>query len=99
MKTIITKERLMLKITPMVAFIDGVDMLLAQKEFSLLQFFIKHENRVLTADYIYEQVWGQPANNDVKVVKSHISRLRKKLENSGYTILSTRGEGYCFELV
>jgi DNA-binding response OmpR family regulator len=33
-------------------------------------------------------------DNSLKVA---ISKLRSKLQNSGYTIVASRGEGYCFE--
>jgi len=93
----ITKGRLILKPTSMTALVDGVDLMLSGKDFALLQFFITNENRVLSAEHIYEQVWGQPAVNDVRTVKNQVSVLRKKLENSGFTITSVYGEGYLFE--
>jgi DNA-binding response OmpR family regulator len=34
---------------------------------------------------------------DAQAIKSAISRLRKKLDGSGYVITNERGEGYCFE--
>ena len=94
---VITKGRLTLKLTSMTAHIDGVDLLLAGKEFALLQFFVTNEKRVMNAKYIYEQVWGQPANNDVRTVRNHVSLLRKKLKNSGFAIKPVYGEGYLFE--
>jgi len=93
----ITKGRLTLKITPMLALVDGADIQLTQKEFALLQFFVKHENQPLSAEYIYEQVWGQSAAGDARQVKYQVSRLRKKLEGSGYALAVNRREGYCFE--
>lgn len=79
------------------AFIKGVDMLLTQKEYSLLVLFTRHENRYMSAEYLYEKVWGQLMNKDAGAVKYQVSNLRKKLEGSGYTISTARGEGYCFE--
>ena len=52
--------------------------------------------RTMSAEYLYEKVWGQAMTDDVNVVKYHISNLRKKLSGSGYSISATRGEGYCF---
>jgi DNA-binding response OmpR family regulator len=80
------------------AFISGEDMLLTQKEFALLVLFTHNENRGMSADYLYEKVWGHPMNNNAGALKNQVSNLRKKLEGSGYVISSTRGEGYCFEL-
>jgi DNA-binding response OmpR family regulator len=79
------------------AFINGADMLLTQKEFALLVMFTQNEGRCMSVEYVYEKVWGQPMNNNTGAVKNQLSNLRKKLEGSGYTVSSTRGEGYCFE--
>lgn len=79
------------------AFLIGEDMLLPQKEFALLSVFAQNENRLLTAEYLYEKVWGQPMNDDAGAIKFQISRLRKKLTGSGYTIAVERGGGYRFE--
>jgi DNA-binding response OmpR family regulator len=96
-----TMERgpLKLDITAGQAFLDGVDMLLTQKEFSLLLLFAQNEECAMSAEYLYEKVWRQTIGDDNRTLKKHLSNLRKKLEdgNSGYKITATRGEGYCFE--
>ena len=79
------------------AFLNGKDMLLTQKEYTLLVLFIRNEGRNMSADYLYERVWGQPMNMNAGAVKHQVSNLRKKLEGSGFTVSSSRGEGYCFE--
>ena len=93
----IAKGRLRLKIPPMIALVDSVDLLLSQKEFALLLLFVNHENRALASEYIYEQVWGQPMAGSTGAVRFQISRLRKKISGSGYTIVFKQGAGYCFE--
>jgi DNA-binding response OmpR family regulator len=79
------------------AFKDGADMLLSQKEFSLLLLFIKNEGRTMGADYLYEKVWGLSANNDTRALANMVYRLRKSMEGCGYDIATRRGKGYCFE--
>ena len=66
-------------------------------EFYLLQLFMENEGRDLKADYLYEQVWGADMANDPNAVKNAVSRLRKKIDGSGYVISNVRGTGYCFE--
>ena len=80
------------------AYIDGKSMELAGKEFSLLQIFVKNEGKTLTKEYLYGIVWKQELCDDDRVIRSTISRLRKKLEtaNCGYDIVSARIEGYVF---
>ena len=79
------------------AYLDGVDMMLSKKEYSLLRLFIQNENRSLSADELYEAVWGQPMGIDSQALCTTISRLRKKLIGCGYTISSEYGSGYRFE--
>ena len=94
---IITKDRITLKIPSMTVLVDGIDLQLTQKEFALLQYFMQHENQILSSEHIYQQVWGQSMAGDSGAVQTHLSRLRKKLSASGYTITFSRGDGYCFE--
>ena len=83
------------------AFVNGDDILLTQKEFALLQQFVQHPNKLLMAEYLYEKVWGQemlPDDTSRISVKNTISKIRKKISESGYTITSEYGEGYMLEL-
>jgi len=81
------------------AFMNGEDMLLAQKEFALLQQFVQYPERPLTVDFLYEKVWGQPMYQDAAAVKNQVYNLRKKLAGSGYIISAERGSGYSFERI
>jgi len=92
----ITRGPLTIDVFSGLAFLHGIDMLLTQKDLALLLLFTKHEGRSLSADYLYEKVWSRPMAEDPQAVKSAVSRLRKKLVGSGYTIRTKRGEGYCF---
>jgi DNA-binding response OmpR family regulator len=81
------------------AFLNGEDLLLSPKEFALLRLLVANENKTMNAVMIYERIWGQPMNNDDSAVKNSMSRLRKKIRGSGYSITTERGEGYCFKSV
>jgi len=93
----ITKGRLRLEMTPMAALINDTDMMLSPKEFALLLFLVQHENEVVPMQYLYEQVWRKPMINDAGALKKTISRVRSRLDGSGFTVNAQRGEGYCFE--
>lgn len=93
----ITRGLLTLKLTPRGAYVNGVDLLLTPKDFSLLQFFIQNDNQVMNAEYIYINVWGQPMAGDSRALGKGIQRLRKKLAGCGYTITANYGSGYIFE--
>jgi len=93
----VTRGRLTLKPAPMIALLDGEDILLTQKEFSLLMLFTQNEGKTMNAEYIYEKVWGREMLGDDRALQQRISSLREKIEESGYVIATVRGEGYRFE--
>jgi len=93
----VTRGRLTLKPAPMIALLDSEDILLTQKEFSLLILFAQNENKTMNAAYIYEKVWGREMLGDDRALQQRISSLREKIEESGYIIATVRGEGYRFE--
>ena len=79
------------------AYLNGEDMGLQPKELSLLLQFMQHPEEILSADYLYEKAWGQEIMGQHSALKVAISKLRTKLLDSGYTIATSRGEGYCLE--
>jgi len=98
MPKVITKGALTLRVNSNQAFVNGVDIMLGQNiEFSLLNIFVQAENKTLSAEYLYEEVWGQPMAEDDNAVRKAVTRLRTKLEKSGYTIITEHGKGYRFE--
>ena len=79
------------------AYVNGEDIGLQQKELSLLRQFIQYPESTLSAEALYEKVWGQKMLDDENSLKKTISNLRSKLDGSGYTISRARGEGYYIE--
>jgi DNA-binding response OmpR family regulator len=96
---IVEKGALRLDVLAAQAFLNGADMLLTQKEFSLLLLFTQNEGRTISAEYLYEKVWKLPVNDDKRTLQKHISALRKRLADGNYThvINAVYGVGYCFE--
>ncbi|RMD48646.1 MAG: winged helix family transcriptional regulator, partial [Ignavibacteria bacterium] len=71
---------------------------LTEKEFDLLNYFLKNRGVILPKENLCKNVWGlnfQPTTNLVEVT---IKNLRKKLEDiSGKKYIKTiYGEGYLF---
>ena len=81
------------------AYINEEDMCLQQKEFALLQQFAQRPEEIMSAEYLYEKVWGQKMLGNDNALKVAISKLRIKLSGSEFTIIASRGEGYCFERI
>ena len=93
----IMKGEITLRVRPMEVHFDGKRIKLPPVEFYLLQYLMENEGRTLRAEHLYRKVWGAEMNEDPNSVKNTVSRLRKKLDESGCTISAVRGEGYRFE--
>ena len=80
------------------AFINGLDLGLTPKDYDLLRFFVQNKDRLISAADLYKTVWGQPMIDDNRAVKVATSRLRTKLEGSGFTIAFDKEmDGYSFK--
>jgi len=78
--------------------IDNCDAGLNRKEFSLLIYFLRNKNRVLTRDQILNSVWGYDFDGDIRTIDTHVKTLRAKLLEGGKYIKTVRGTGYMFEV-
>lgn len=74
---------------------------LTNKEFQLMELFVKHPGYVFSADHLMERIWGLNSESDVDVVWTHIGFVRKKLRSIGadVEIKTVRGAGYQLVLV
>jgi DNA-binding response OmpR family regulator len=93
----IYKGLLKIEVAPQQAFVGDMDLLLTQKEFSVLLFLLQREGQTISAEYLYRQIWGQGMVDDDGAIRKTVSKVRKKLEKSGYTIYVKYNEGYCFK--
>ena len=53
---------------------------LTSKEFLLLETFLKNINKLLTRDYIIEQVWGIEFDPNTNIIDVYVNYLRKKID-------------------
>lgn len=60
---------------------DGNDLHLTPIEFKLLTLLSKNVGRVLTHNYITQQIWGSNMDNDIASLRVFMATLRKKLES------------------
>ena len=79
------------------AFLNGKDLALSQKEFSLLLLFAQNEGETMSAEFIYKKIWKAPVLVDRNALEAAISKLRKKTVLSGCVISARRGLGYVFK--
>jgi DNA-binding response OmpR family regulator len=78
------------------ASVDGSDLELTAREFSLLEVLARHPGIVLSRDQLLEQVWGYTFEVEGNVVDQFISYLRRKIEATGgpKLIHTVRGVGF-----
>lgn len=69
---------------------------LTSREFSLLEFLMRHDGQVLSRSQILNSVWGYGFDPQSNVVDVYIGYLRGKLDGpDGHTVIETvRGGGY-----
>jgi two-component system copper resistance phosphate regulon response regulator CusR len=73
---------------------------LTNKEFALLHFFVTHQDEVLSRSLIASRVWDMNFDSDTNVVDVAVRRLRQKVDDpfDKRLIHSVRGVGYRCEL-
>jgi DNA-binding response OmpR family regulator len=74
----------------------GVELTLTQREFEVLEYFLRHKNAVVTRDMLGREVWKEPGHALTNVIDVYVNFLRRKVERPGKkTLLHTvRGVGY-----
>jgi DNA-binding response OmpR family regulator len=74
--------------------------LLTNKEFQLLEYFMKHPNQIVTSEQIRYQLWEVSSETMSNVVAAQMRLLRRKLTNSGCanSIETLHGLGYRLNL-
>jgi two-component system KDP operon response regulator KdpE len=74
--------------------VDGESIYLTPKEFHLLYLLLLHAGKVLTHQFLLQQVWGIEYGEEISYVRVCVCRLRKKL---GHNFILTRSNvGYLF---
>jgi len=63
-------------------------------EFKLLQYFMRHPERVHTRGQLLDKVWGDHVYIEERTVDVHVKRLRESLGDAGKMIETVRGTGY-----
>lgn len=73
---------------------------LTNKEFQLLEYFMKHPNQIVTSNQIRNQLWEVNADATSNVVAAQVRLLRRQLAivGSEYPIETIHGTGYRFNV-
>ena len=75
--------------------IDTVPIDLTLREYGLLEYFMRHQNTVVTREDLLENVWDRNYDSFSNVVDVHLKNLRKKLpKDYAKRIETVWGKGY-----
>lgn len=74
----------------------GKQIVLTAKEYTLLELFMRHPNKVLSREYIAEQVWKIDFDTGTNFIDVYVNYLRNKIEKGfkGKLIHTVIGMGY-----
>ena len=74
--------------------VDGREVDLSAREFTLLEIFLRNPGQVLSREQLLDHVWGFDFDPGSNVVDVYVGYLRRKLGSSAIT--TVRGMGYRF---
>ncbi|WP_407543008.1 response regulator transcription factor (plasmid) [Deinococcus radiomollis] len=61
----------------------GHELHFSPTEFDILEFFMRHPERIYTSTMVYQAVWGTGMAPTSNVVETHVTRIRQKLRAVG----------------
>ncbi|MCI8520002.1 MAG: response regulator transcription factor [Clostridia bacterium] len=73
-------------------FVSHKKVALTKKEYSILEYLLRHKGEVVSAERLIEHVWDSEADLFSNSLKYHLSMLKKKLGVN--CIKNIRGQGY-----
>jgi two-component system response regulator CssR len=73
-------------------FLNNDEIIVTNKEFELLYYFIENKNNLVSREQILDIVWGDDYFGSDRVVDDTIRRIRKKVDR--FTIETVYGYGY-----
>lgn len=73
---------------------------LNNKEFQLMELFMRNPRFVFSTAHLMDKIWGQDSEADISVVWTYVGFLRRKLKKleADIEIRTARGAGYFLEL-
>lgn len=81
-------------------WVAGATVSLTPREWCLLEYLVRHRNRVVTAHALLRYAWGDAYTEERNYLKVYVAHLRQKLSDDAHRpryIHTERGVGYRFE--
>ena len=95
-ETILTSKNLTLNLLTRQVIFKNKPVELSEREFTLLETFIRHQGQVMSREQLLDRVWGYDYDPGSNIVDVYVGYLRKKLDSDA--IATVRGIGYQFSL-
>ena len=92
--------RLNIKNTTLTCTTNNESIEVVCKEFLLLEYLMKNQNKVLQKEQLYEKIWGLDNESESNNLEAYLSFIRKKIKiiGSNVQIKAIRGLGYKLEV-
>lgn len=76
--------------------VNGSEVSLKPREFLLLEYLMRHQNKVISPDDILNHVWSSESDATSETIYTHVKNVRKKLATAGAEnlIRTVHGAGY-----
>jgi two-component system KDP operon response regulator KdpE len=91
------RDGLIVDLTDRKTSLNGTIVHLTPIEFRLMATLIQHKDKVVTSAQILTEVWGSEYFNELQILRTHIGRLRRKVEHDAGNptfIMTEPGVGY-----
>lgn len=97
---VIEHGRLVLDVSACRLLKDGQPIELFPKELALLEFLMRHPNKVFSIEALQERVWSSDSEASPETIRVHIARLRSKIQDEGEKPLlrTVHRQGYMLDL-
>ena len=82
------------------AWLHDEELVLAPREFDLLELFTRHEGETMRREYIMSEVWDEHWWGSTRTLDTHVASLRRKLGDTSDNperIITVRGVGFRYE--
>lgn len=73
---------------------DGAEVKLWPKEFELLQIFLTRPGKVISKEFLSQQIWGHDFISTSRAVEMSVHRLKLKLKKKGDLLHTVKGYGF-----
>ncbi len=81
-------------------YVEGKDVQLTQNEYKIVALLGKHAGKVLTYDFLRQNIWGPNTSGDNQILRVNMANIRRKIEKNPaepHYIFTEVGVGYRME--